>query len=99
MSTAPISASSAAQVSASSASQQLQSFFQQRKTDLKQLRGALESGDLAGAQQAFKAIQKLASNGPSPTGKAFAISQRQQDFAAVGQALKSGDLAGAQHAI
>jgi hypothetical protein len=99
MSTAPISASSAAQVSASSASQQLQSFFQQRKTDLQQLRGALESGDLAGAQKAFKSIQQLASVGPSPTGNAFAIGQRQQDYAAVGQALASGNLAGAQQAF
>jgi hypothetical protein len=99
MSTAPISATSSAQVSASSTSQQLQSFFQQRKTDLQQLRGALESGDLAGAQKGFKSIQQLASVGPSPTGNAFAISQRQQDYSAVGQALTSGNLAGAQQAF
>lgn len=99
MSTAPISATSLAQVSAGSASQRLQSFFQQRKTDLQQLRGALESGDLAGAQKAFKSIQQLASVGPSPTGNAFAISRRQQDYSAVGQALTSGNLAGAQQAF
>jgi hypothetical protein len=99
MSTAPISATSSAQVSASSASQQLQSFFQQRKTDLQQLRGALESGDLAGAQKAFKSIQQLASVGPSPTGNAFAISQRQQDFSSVGQALTSGNVGEAQQAL
>ena len=46
--------------------------------------GALQRGDLAGAQQEFKAIQDLAQSGPFANGDAFKISQRQQDFTALG---------------
>jgi len=44
----------------------------------------LQKGDLAGAQQEFKAIQDLAQSGPFANGDAFKISQRQQDFTALG---------------
>jgi len=46
--------------------------------------GALQRGDLAGAQQEFKAIQDLAQSGPFANGDAFKISQRQQEFTALG---------------
>lgn len=90
---------STAAVSTSSIYQELQSFFQQRGSDLQQLGQALQSGDLAGAQKEFSAIQSLGQSGPFASGDAFKSSQREQDFAAIGQALQSGDLAGAQQAF
>jgi len=86
-------------ISSNSISQGLQSYFQQRQTDLKQLGKALQSGDLAGAQQAYNAIVALRQNGPSPTAAAFLRPARQADFASIGQALQSGDLAGARQAF
>ena len=73
-------------------------YFQDRQSDLEQLGQSLQSGDLAGAQQAYSAIQTLAKNGPFD-GNAFAVNKRQQDFNAIGQALQSGDLGGAQQAF
>ncbi len=90
---------STAAVSTSSIYQELQAYFQQRGSDLQQLGKALQSGDLAGAQQEFAAIQNLGQNGPFANGNAFKVSQREQDFAAIGQALQAGDLAGAQQAF
>jgi len=90
---------STAAVSTSSIYQELQAFFQQRGSDLQQLGQALQSGDLAGAQKEFSAIQSLGQSGPFASGDAFNSSQREQDFAAIGQALQSGDLAGAQQAF
>jgi len=90
MSTAGISSSSLVQGA---------QYFQDRKTDLQQLGAALQSGDLAGAQQDFAQIQTLAANGPFANGNAFAVTGRQQDFTAIGQALQSGDIAGAQQAL
>lgn len=90
---------STAAVSTSSIYQELQTYFQARNSDLKQLGQALQSGDLAGAQQEFSAIQNLGQNGPFANGNAFKVSQREQDFAAIGQALQAGDLAGAQQAF
>ena len=87
---------STAAVSTSSIYQELQAYFQQRGSDLQQLGQALQSGDLAGAQQEYGAIQNLGQNGPFANGDAFKVSQRQQDFDAIGQALQSGDLAAAQ---
>jgi hypothetical protein len=94
MSTAAVSSSST-----SSIYQQLQSYFQQRQSDLQQLGQSLQSGDLAGAQQEFSALQTLGQSGPFANGNDFKNSQRQQDFNAIGQALQSGDLAGAQQAF
>ncbi len=73
-------------------------YFHDRQSDLEQLGQSLQSGDLAGAQQEYSAIQTLAQNGPFD-GNAFAVNKRQQDFNAIGQALQSGDLAGAQKAF
>jgi hypothetical protein len=90
---------SIAAVSSNSIYQQLQGFYLQRKTDLQQLGQALQSGDLAGAQQDFNALQTLGQSGPFASAEPFRNTQREQDFAAVGQALQSGDLAGAQTAF
>jgi hypothetical protein len=90
---------STAAVSNTSLYQQLQSFYQQRQTDLKQLGQALQSGDLAGAQQAFNALQTLGQSGPFANSEPFRNTQREQDLAAIGQALQAGDLAGAQQAF
>ena len=79
--------------------QQSQAYFSTRKVDLAHLNGALQSGNLDNAKQAFQAILNLGQNGPFQNGVAFQNTQRQQDFAAIGQALQSGDLAGAQQAL
>lgn len=88
-----------AAVSSSSLYQQLQSYFQQRSSDLQQLGQALESGDLTSAQQEYQAIQSLGQSGPFANGDPFRMSQREQDFEAIGQALQSGDLTAAQEAF
>lgn len=78
---------------------QLQTYRQQRSTDLADLGKALQAGDTAGAQTAFNALTALGQTGPNQTGQVFSRTDRQQDFQAVGQALQSGDLAGAQAAF
>jgi hypothetical protein len=78
--------------------QQSQPYLSTRKTDLAQLHGALQSGNLDNAKHAFQAILNLGKNGPF-NGTPFQNTQRQQDFAAIGQALQSGDLAGARQAF
>lgn len=90
---------STAALSSASLYQELQSFYQQRSSDLQQLGKALQSGDLAGAQQEYQALQTLGQSGPFASGDPFKMTQREQDFEAVGQALQSGDLAGAQQAF
>jgi hypothetical protein len=90
---------STAAVSTTSIYQELQTYFQARNSDLKQLGQALQSGDLATAQQEFSAIQNLGQGGPFANGNEFKSNQRQQDFNAIGQALQAGDLAGAQQAF
>ncbi len=90
---------STAAVPTSSIYQEVQAFYQQRGSDLQQLGKALQSGDLAGAQKEFAAIQTLGKSGPFASGDPFVSKQREQDFAAIGQALQSGDLAGAQQAF
>lgn len=86
-------------VSSSTLSQQLQQYFQNRESDLKQLGQALRSGNLTEAQSEFNSITSLGQNGPFPDGEPFAIQQREQDFSAVGQALQNGNLQGAQQAF
>jgi hypothetical protein len=76
-----------------------QDFYHQRATDLKQLGQDLQSGDAAGAQQAYDALTALGTSGPLRNGQTFRRSGRAQDFAAIGQALASGDLAGATSAF
>ncbi|HUK25211.1 MAG TPA: hypothetical protein VLV49_11570 [Terriglobales bacterium] len=94
MSVASIASSSLAQLSN-------QSLFQQRRTDFQQLAQSLQSGDLAGAQQAFSALASLISSSQNPNSSSAGQnnSQLAQDFNAIGQALQNGDLAGAQQAF
>jgi hypothetical protein len=78
------------------------SVMNQWKQDFKQLASALQSGNLAGAQKAFKALQQLQqsnqSGGQSSNGQSASSSNNpiQNDFVALGQALSSGNLSGAQ---
>jgi hypothetical protein len=90
---------STAAVSRLSILQELQGFYQTRGTDLKQLGTALQSGDLAAAQQAYSALQALGQSGPFSSAEPFSKASRAQAFEAVGQALQSGDLAEAQSAF
>ena len=87
---------SIAAVSSLSIFQELQSFYQNRQTDLKQLGSALQSGDLAGAQQAYSALAVLGEGGPFANSEPFSKSSRVQAFNAIGEALQAGDLARAQ---
>ena len=75
----------------------MQAQFKQRRQDFQSLQGALQSGDLASAQQAFAALQKDApgAKGPNPKGN----SQMSQDFQTLQSALQSGDLSGAEKAF
>ncbi|HWW14679.1 MAG TPA: hypothetical protein VN310_08470 [Candidatus Dormibacteraeota bacterium] len=77
---------------------QAQQYFQTRRADLQQLGKALENGNLASAQTAYKNIVKLGKSGPFAGGNPF-IPQREQEFQAIGKALHAGDLAGAQQAF
>ena len=86
-------------ISSSSIFQELQSFYQTRQSDLKQLGTDLQSGNLAGAQQAYTTLAALGQNGPFANSEPFAKSSRAQAFDAIGQALQAGDLAGAQAAF
>ena len=88
-----------AAVSSSSLQQLLQSFLQQRGTDLQQLGQALQQGDLGAAQSAYSALQTLAQSGPFSDSQAFSLSRRQQEFSQLGQALQSGNLAAARRAF
>ena len=90
---------STAAVSSVSIFQELQSFYQTRQSDLKQLSSALQSGDLNGAQQAYKALAVLGESGPFANSEPFGKSSRAQAFDAVGEALQAGDLARAQTAF
>ena len=81
----------------------------QGKQDFSQLLGALQSGDVSGAQQAFAAMQQLlpgfqttpqdstASTGAA-SGNAVAAAVG-TDFRALGMALNSGSLSGAKDAV
>ncbi|MGD0792682.1 MAG: hypothetical protein ABR920_13025 [Terriglobales bacterium] len=90
---------STAAVSSLSILQELQSFYQNRQADLKQLGSALQSGDLNGAQQAYNALAALGQSGPFANSEPFSKSSRAQAFNAIGEALQAGDLAGAQAAF
>jgi len=90
---------STAAVSSSSIYQEIQSFYQDRHADLKQLGNALQSGDLNGAQQAYNTLAALGQSGPFANSEPFLKSTRAQVFETIGQDLQSGDLAGAQAAF
>jgi outer membrane protein assembly factor BamD (BamD/ComL family) len=87
---------STAAVSSSSIFQELQSFFQSRQADTKQLSTALKAGDLNGAQQAYTSLAALGESGPSANSEPFGNASRTQAFNALGEALQAGDLARAQ---
>jgi hypothetical protein len=86
-------------VSSTSIYQELQTYFQQRSSDVQQLGQDLSSGNLASAQQDFGALQALGQTGPSAKGDVFESKVREQDLTAIGQALTAGNLADAQQAF
>jgi hypothetical protein len=90
---------STAAVSGSSIFQEIQTFYQTRQADLKQLGSDLKSGNLSGAQQDYQSLTILGEDGPFANSQPFSNSGRTQDFATIGQDLQSGDLAGAQTAF
>jgi Skp family chaperone for outer membrane proteins len=90
---------STAAVSSSSLFQEVQSFYQTRQADVKHLGSALQSGDLNGAQQAYKALAVLGEDGPFANSEPFSKSSRAQAFNAIGEALQAGDLTRAQAAF
>jgi hypothetical protein len=82
--------------SAVGSTQQSQSQWSQTKGLFEQLGKALQSGDLAGAQKVYAALQQNAPQGTmSQVGQG---SSGPSPFAALGRALQAGDLAGAQQA-
>jgi hypothetical protein len=74
-----------------------QTYLKQRRPEVQQLKEALQSGDLAAAQQDYNNLVALGNKdlGSNP----FVRSDRQLDFNAIGGALQNGDLAGAQQAF
>lgn len=77
------------------------STVKQGKQDFNQLLGALQSGDVQGAQQAYAAMQQLlpgiqAATQASAGAAGNAVTT---DFSALGTALSSGSLSGAQDAV
>jgi hypothetical protein len=86
-------------VSSQSIYQELQTFYQDRKSDLSQLGNALQSGDLTGAQQAYSDLITLGQSGPFANAEAFSKSNRVQDFQTIGQDLQAGNLSGAETAF
>lgn len=86
-------------VSSLSILQELQSFYQNRQADLKQLGSALQSGDLTSAQQAFQALAVLGEGGPFANSEPFGKASRADAFNAVGEALQAGNLSQAQAAF
>jgi len=87
---------------ASSTSATQAATWAQPANPFKQLAEALQSGNLAAAQQAFAQIQKNAPQGATDQATQASTGQpgsRQAAFAALGQALQSGNLAAAQQAF
>jgi len=86
-------------ISSQSIFQELQSFYQNRQADLKQLGSALKSGDLAAAQQAYQALAVLGEGGPFANSEPFGKTSRANAFNSLGEALQAGDLSRAQAAF
>ncbi len=86
-------------VSSPSIYQELQTFYQTRQSDLKQLGNALQSGSLSGAEQAYQSLAALGADGPFANSEPFSKSSRDQDFNTIGEALQAGDLVQAQTAF
>lgn len=79
------------------------STIKQGAQDFSQLMGALQSGDITGAQQAYSAMQQLLpgfqASGDSISSGSAANNLIGTDFSALGTALNSGSLTGAQDAV
>lgn len=86
-------------VATNSIRQELQTFFNNRRSDLRQLAKDLQSGDLTAAQQDYQTLQSLGQSGPFANGGPFGAANREKDFETIGAALKAGDLTGAQRAL
>jgi len=65
--------------------------------DFRALVRSLKSGDLSGAQQAYKALSQLPDGGQGPS--ANSNSRFSQALNQIGQALQNSDLSGAQQAL
>lgn len=90
---------STAAISGSSIFQEIQTFYQTRQADLKQLGNDLKNGNLGGAQQDYQSLTTLGEDGPFANSQPFSSSSWAQDFATIGQDLESGDVADAQAAF
>lgn len=90
---------STAAVSSNSIYNELQSFFSQRRSEMKQLGKDLQSGDLTAAQHDYQNLQTLGQSGPFADGGPYASAGREQDFKSIGAALQSGNLDGAKQAL
>ena len=77
----------------------MHSFFDQRRSDLRQLKRDLQSGDLTAAQQDYQTLQSLGQSGPFANGGPFGAANREKKFEDIGAALNAGDLNGARHAL
>ena len=75
-----------------------QKYISERRPEVQQLKDALQSGDLAAAQQDYNNLVALG-NKVLHKDNPFTRSDRALDFNAVGGALQNGDLAGAQQAF
>ena len=83
---------------ATTASTFWQQYISERRPEVQQLKDALQTGDIAAAQQDYNNLVALGNN---VLGKdnPFTRSDRALDFNAIGGALQNGDLAGAQQAF
>jgi len=75
-----------------------QQYIDERRPEVQQLKDALQSGDLAAAQQDYNNLVALGNN-VLHKDNPFLRSDRALDFNAIGGALQNGDLAGAQQAF
>jgi hypothetical protein len=85
-----------------SAIAQMRSDLQQNSHDFSSLKGALNSNNLAGATQAFAALQQDIQNASSSAGGKSPFAPNSpigKNFQAIGSALQSGDLSGAKQAF
>jgi hypothetical protein len=88
----PMSITGISSLSSSQPSSPVTSLRSQEDQAGRQLEVALQSGDLASAQQAYNALGAFGPNNSGP----FSNPALANQFAAVGQALQAGDLATAQ---
>ncbi len=93
MSTDPISSGSS---SAASAFRDLGPGRRAFRQSFGQLAKAIQSGDLAGAQQAFESLSEEAPQGVGANGRSGPIAQ---GLSQIGAALDSGDLSSAKQAV